>query len=246
MVTRPKRIGLLLPATNTVVEPDFVRALPAGVTLHSERLWVEEHPSEGRARQRMVGEIDRAARYLAQARVDVIALAVLTDSTPTGESASEMEHRVGSAVGIPVVRTSPAAVMALRALGAGLVCLASPYDEEFTAGLKTMLEANGLIVTNAASEPRLALAGDLAVQEQRPEDILDFASRVCPPEADAVFMPCNSWRSAEIVEELERRTNAVVVTASLATLWRCLKVAGVAEAVSGCGRLLTDMPAVPA
>jgi maleate isomerase len=32
------RIGLLAPSSNTTVEPEFYRALPEGVTLHTARL----------------------------------------------------------------------------------------------------------------------------------------------------------------------------------------------------------------
>ena len=38
-MARTKRIGALLPATNPVVEPDFYRVIPGGVTVHFERMW---------------------------------------------------------------------------------------------------------------------------------------------------------------------------------------------------------------
>ena len=38
-MARTKRIGALLPATNPVVEPDFYRVIPDGVTVHFERMW---------------------------------------------------------------------------------------------------------------------------------------------------------------------------------------------------------------
>ncbi len=39
------RIGLLIPSSNTSVEPEFYRALPAEVTLHTARLYLS-HISE--------------------------------------------------------------------------------------------------------------------------------------------------------------------------------------------------------
>ena len=38
-MARPTRIGVLVPSTNQVVEPDFAALVPPGVTFHTERLW---------------------------------------------------------------------------------------------------------------------------------------------------------------------------------------------------------------
>jgi maleate isomerase len=35
-----KRIGLLVPSSNTTVEPEFYRALPEDVSLHTARLFL--------------------------------------------------------------------------------------------------------------------------------------------------------------------------------------------------------------
>ena len=36
------RIGLLVPSSNTTVEPEFYRALPPNVTLHTARLFLTD------------------------------------------------------------------------------------------------------------------------------------------------------------------------------------------------------------
>ena len=38
-LTRTRRIGALVPATNPVVEPDFYRVVPPEITVHFERMW---------------------------------------------------------------------------------------------------------------------------------------------------------------------------------------------------------------
>ena len=43
----PRRIGVLLPSTNQVVEPDFNMAVPEGVTVHGERMWLEGPSAPG-------------------------------------------------------------------------------------------------------------------------------------------------------------------------------------------------------
>ena len=36
-----KRVGLIVPSTNTVMEPDLYRHLPEGVTVHTSRMLLE-------------------------------------------------------------------------------------------------------------------------------------------------------------------------------------------------------------
>ncbi len=244
-MTATTRLGLLLPANNAVIEPDFNHAVPESVTVHAHRLWVEEDYRDDQARQRMGAQIDRGVEYLAQVPVDVIAVIVIYHSTPPGEGATDIESRLSAISGIPVVRTSSSAGMALRALGAQRVSIVSPYDEPSTEGLRSLLVGGGFDVVSADSEPRVSKLGDRAFQEQDPREILEFAAKVCRPDADAMFLPCNSWRAMDIADELERRTGKTVIAASQATLWRSLRIAGETRPIQGRGRLLSEMPAVP-
>ena len=41
------RIGLLVPSSNTTVEPEFYRALPKDVTLHCARLRLQQIATDG-------------------------------------------------------------------------------------------------------------------------------------------------------------------------------------------------------
>ena len=45
----PRRIGVLLPSTNQVVEPDFNSAMPEGVTVHAERCGWKDLPRRAAA-----------------------------------------------------------------------------------------------------------------------------------------------------------------------------------------------------
>ena len=37
-----QRVGVIVPSSNTTVEADFARALPAGVTVHAARIFLAE------------------------------------------------------------------------------------------------------------------------------------------------------------------------------------------------------------
>ena len=76
------RIGLLVPSSNTTVEPEFYRALPRGVTLHTARLFLTRIAPESILR--MVEDMETQAKLLASADVDVIVLGATAPSFLNG------------------------------------------------------------------------------------------------------------------------------------------------------------------
>jgi maleate cis-trans isomerase len=57
-----RRIGLMVPSTNTTCEADFGMVVPRGVTVHGQRLWMTNDATGDAAYERMNGEIETGAR----------------------------------------------------------------------------------------------------------------------------------------------------------------------------------------
>src|SRR3954466_11575838 len=94
------RIGLLVPSSNTTVEPEFYRALPREVTLHVARLLLTKVNPESIAA--MVEALAGQARLLASADVDVIVLGATAPSFLHGLGYDrEMSRRIEDATGKP-------------------------------------------------------------------------------------------------------------------------------------------------
>ena len=233
-----KRIGVMVPSTNTTCEADFNMVVPRGVTVHGQRLWMTNDASGDAAYQRMNGEIETGARYLATARVDVIAYGCTTGSFYRGPGWDrEMLALIEREAGVPAVATTPSVVTALRAFGARRISVATPYPDWNNERLRAYLEAHGFEVLNVDGEPTAAASGNQGINDQSPESVVAFAARACRPEADALLCSCTAWRSVEAVDALERRTGKPVVTSNQATIWTALGAIGVTQPVGGFGRL---------
>ena len=245
-----KRIGIMMPATNTTVEPDFHRAAPQEVTIHSQHLWLTTHglePEEIReAMDRMNDQLEEGARYLAQGKVEIVSMVGTTNSFYRDiEWSNEMERVMSrGAGGLPAVATSPSVVRALNFFGAKKISVATPYPDWSNERLKLYFEAAGFEVLNVEGEPWASKAGAQRMNDQDPEVIVDFAARVCREEADVLFCPCTGWRAMEAAPELEQRLGKPVVTAVQATAWRVFRKAGITQSIKGEGRLLELMPPV--
>src|SRR5215510_7211921 len=110
-----KRIGLMVPSTNTTCEADFQLAVPRGYTVHGQRLWLTNDALGPEGMDRMNGEIESGARYLATAHVDAISYGCTTGSFYKGPGWDrDMVSLISRTAGVPAVATTPAVVEALR------------------------------------------------------------------------------------------------------------------------------------
>jgi maleate cis-trans isomerase len=243
-----KRIGVMVPSTNTTCEADFQMTVPRDVTIHGQRLWMTNEGTGDEAYVRMNGEIESGARYLATAHVDVVVYGCTTGSFYKGPGWDlEMLELIRRAAGVPAVATSPSVVEALRFFGARRLSVATPYPDWNNQRLRAYLEGQGFEVLNVDGEPRAAAAGNQGINDQDPETVAEFAARVCRPEADALLCSCTAWRSVEAVAAIEARTGKPVVSSNQSTIWTALRALGFTRPISGFGRLLESLaPARPA
>src|SRR5437879_8061742 len=205
-VTVRKRIGVMVPSTNTTCEADFNMVVPGGVTVHGQRLWMTNDVNGDDAYARMNSDIETGARYLATARVDVIAYGCTTGSFYKGPGWDrEMLALIEREAGVPAVATTPSVVAALRAFGARRLSVATPYPDWNNQRLRAYLEAHGFEVLNVDGEPAAAGAGNQGINDQSPESVVAFAARACRPEADALLCSCTALRSVAAGDALGLR-----------------------------------------
>ncbi len=235
-----KRIGLVVPSTNTTAEPDFRAATPKDVTVHAHRMWLG-HDTSGDIMDRMNADVEQAAKYLSTAGVDLIVYACTTGSFFKGRGYDqEMLSMMEKTAGAPAVATAPAAADALAHFGVKTISIASPYGEWQNDRLRAYYTEAGFNVLNVEGEPVAIASGNSGICDQPPESVMEFSTGVCRPEAEALFCSCTAWRSMEVVAELEARLARPVVSANQATVWAAFKVLGI-EPNPGYGSLMDSL-----
>lgn len=232
------KIGLIVPSTNTVNEPEFWRVAPAGVTIHTARALLLG-PATEESYFKMAAAVDGAAEELATAEVDVIAYGCTSGSIicPLPELIRNMNEKTG----VPAIATAGAVVAALRALGITRVAVGTPYVEFVNESEKKFLEDYGFSVTSMHG---LQLG---VTQEERrgigrvpPEAVFRMARMIDRPNAQAIFISCTNLATFDVIAEIERELGKPVVTSNQACFWACLRLLGIRTAISGYGRLLEE------
>ena len=180
--------------------------------------------------------IDRAAFSFRGRTLTAVAHASTTSGYVIGHrDEAATAERLSQRFGVPAVTSCAAVVAVLRTHGVGRVQLVHPpwFDDELDELGAAYFRGQGLdaVVTRAVGLP-----SDPARVE--PQHVVDWVEHHVEDRADAVFLAGNGFRAAAAVQELELRTDRLVLEANQALLWGVLAAAGAAWDITGHGRLL--------
>lgn len=233
------RIGLLAPSSNTTVETEFFRVLPAGVTVHTARLPITQvNTNEIGA---MVSALETEAKLLATADVDVIILGATAPSFLKGLGYDrEMSKRIEDATGKPATTTSTALIEAMRTLCITRVALGSAFTPAVNNLCASFIEANGIKVV---AKDGLNLEDNLQIGRLDVQTAYDLGKKINCPEAQGVALACTNWKSVDIIERLENDIGKPVLSTSQVSIWGALKKIGYAGSIPGYGVLLRSFGA---
>ncbi len=232
------RIGLIVPSNNTVVEQEFHRMLPEGITSYATRMRNTVVDETDLAV--MVSHAERGADELATAEMQVIAFACTAGSLLRGTVwEQDLRARLETATrGIPCITTSQAVLEAFGLLGLHRVVVATPYIDELNRAEQQFFTANGVDVPAIRG---LGIRRAVDIGKCPPKEALALALALPYPDADGIFISCTNFRTIEILAELEQRTGKPAFSSNVATLWAALRrLPHRFEPVSGFGRLLEN------
>ncbi|MCL5026933.1 MAG: aspartate/glutamate racemase family protein [Chloroflexi bacterium] len=228
------RIGLLVPAANTVVEPECGAMAPAGVTIYASRML--NLRADVADNQAMLAHAERAATELARLKPDVVAFACTSGSFVEGVAGEEdLRHKLERVAGCPAVTTAGAVAAALRNVAASRISMVTPYLDEVNEREVAFLQSQGFEVLRFKG---MQIEDAFSIGKVGPGDVYRLARDTVAPGSDAIFISCTNLRTIEIIDALERDTGLPVVTSNQATFWASLEAMNCQEPIVGYGRLL--------
>lgn len=229
----PLKIGMLLPSSNSMAEPEIQRMLPPGVNVLTTRLKLAG--SSKAALLGMTEKIEEASSLLADAAVDLIVFNCTAVSTFDPSMGEKLSSRIADASGCPATATSDALLAAFKVLRAKRIVLITPYIEEVNAREVDYLAHFGYEVV---SQVGLGLLEGISMAAVPPSKWLELARRYRDDSADIYFLSCTAINVSSIIETLEAELGRPVVTSNQAMLWHCLRLLGRTEPVRGFGKLM--------
>lgn len=223
------RIGILLPYDNIVLEPEYARMMPEGVSAHVVRSLLTD-------RAEWAEDLSRMASCLSYLRADMGLYACSASSYMNGAQwHDDFRKRLEDAAGVPIETANSAMIKALKSMNIGKVAIASPHPDWLIPLLNKFIEEYGIEVVSIRGlglEP-------MDINPLEPEVAYRLAKDVMVPEADGVFIVSTNFRCVEVLDLLERELQKPVMGVNQAMLWAAMQRMGVRESITGWGSLLT-------
>src|SRR6267154_4542876 len=226
MMTRPVRLGMLTPSSNTALEP-ITNAMLAGIadiSVHFSRFKVTEIAlSETALRQFDDSEILRAAELLAHAKVDIIAWNGTSASWLGLDRDERLCERIVATTGIAACTSVLAFREIFQRTNAKRIGLVTTYTDDVQAKIVETWKSAGMA---CSAERHSGLRDNFSFAEVDETAISDMIRAVRNEGCDAVAVVCTNMRAASLVPALETELGIPIYDSIAVTVWKSLLAAG--------------------
>ena len=237
------RIGVIIPSTNIGVEYDCQRFIPAGVTWHFARFFVEQIDLS--SDDMFLAFIDairqtipHAVRDIMTAEVDYIMMGMSAETFWGGlEGNEEFTARLREHCGPDMGITTGASAVdaALKKFDARRVAVLTPYQPVGDEQVHRFFTETGYEVAKVIGL-KCDTANSIAHTPQR--EVLDVVlNQLDGDDVDAIVQAGTNMSNVDLFPTLEKQLGKPVIPINVATIWHALRTIGVDDKFVGRGWL---------
>lgn len=239
-----KKIGIVVPSTNTIVGPECEALRPRGVTNHVGRLTLQNRPIESSDDgflahvQAMREGIGPAIDQLVTCKPDYVIMAVAIEAFTGGVAAADaLQNSLSERAGVGISMGSTAGVAALRKFGAKKIAVMTPHQPKGDETVKAYLVEAGFDVVRLVG---LKCASPFAIAEVQPQQLRKVLTELNGDDIDAILQVGTNLANAAVAAEAERWFGKPVLSMNVVTYWDALRRSGIDDRICGHGRILEE------
>jgi len=238
------KFGVIVPSTNTVVEADYNRMAPPGVTFHTGRMYIARPALDSdEAFETLLRDI-RASRAIAVRDVvtckpDYIVMGMSAETFWGGAAGNarfidEVRTQAG---GLGVSTGASACRAGLERLGCKRLAVLSPYQPVADANVTRFFEESGFTVVRFTG---LRCPTATAIADVTERDLLPVLRQLDGDDVDALVQVGTNLSMINLADAAERWLGKPVLAINAVTLWHALRANGITDQFPGCGTLLRE------
>lgn len=233
--------GVLVPSTNTSVQPEFDAMRPHGVTNHISRIRIPNIPLASdedfsRLIALIVAAQDEAVESVMSCEPDHLVLGISAETFWDGLAASrDLRRRLEETTGLPVSMGADACHAALERLGARRIAVLTPYFPIGDRNVARFFEESGYAVARVHG---LSCPSPVAIARVTETALMDALRAIDGDDVDAIVQVGTNLAMARLAPEAERWLGKPVLAINAAIYWHALRTAGIPDRVPGWGALL--------
>lgn len=238
------KMGVIIPSTNTVVEHDYCRMRPPGVTFHFGRMYIAQPAADDDAAfEELIRQIRAstatAVRDVMTAEPDHLVMGMSAETFWGGQEGNEQfTARVRElAGGLEVSTGADACRRACARLGVRRVAVLTPYQPVADAQVRGFFSDIGLEVVRLEGLKCPSATAIAAVREDRLRHVLQALDG---PDIDGIIQVGTNLPMLRLADEAERWLDKPVLAINAVTVWDALRTCGFDDRMHGFGTLLRE------
>lgn len=236
-----RRIGMLTPSSNTILEP-VTQALLAATpqfTAHFSRFKVTEIAFDQQALAQFDdSEILRAAELLAHAKVDVIAWNGTSAGWLGVDRDRRLKERIESATGIKASTCVLALLEIARRMNGKTQALVTPYTDDVQQAIIGTFASEGL---TCPIERHLRIRDNFSFGTVTEAVLKPMIAECLSARPDLVTIFCTNLNGARLAAKMEKADGPLILDSVAVTLWGCMQAINEApDQIIGWGRIFSD------
>ena len=212
-----KRIGIVIPSSNVVIEPLVAQQFcKSDDTVHFSRLGVVEIKLDAESlAQFEMGEQLSAAQKLSDAHVDAVVWGGTSSSWLGIERDEEYCKLIREKIGVPTTTCVLEMNLKLASLGARRIAIITPYTDDIH---NRILDNYEKLAFPRPTGQNLGgtLSNDFA--SISPSTLEDMVWGVAKDSPDVIMIMCTNLRGAAVAKNLSKRLGIPIIDSAVATL----------------------------
>jgi maleate isomerase len=236
-----RKLAVLVPSTNTVVQPEFDAMRPEGVTNHISRIRIPNLPLASDEDFRQLVERIAAAQLEAvdsamSCAPDHVVLGISVETFWGGLAASrKLQRELEQHTGLGLTMGAQACDAACAALGVKRIAVLTPYFPVGDANVRAFFEESGYDVVRVKG---LQCASPVLIAHVAGDALRAAAEALDGDDVDAVIQVGTNLAMARLAAQMERERAKPVLAINACIYWHALRTNGIADRVPGWGNLL--------
>ncbi len=235
------KVAIVVPATNTVVQPEMELMRPTGVTNHVTRMVLPPRPYDDQAAYKLALETEKGNLEVALESVLVCEPHVVAHGHSIhsfrgdAKRALDEEKRLEDLCGIPFITPSRAVLAGLEAIGnPSKIAILTPYWPPADEMITHFFQACGYEVSKTYGMKSI---GPTAVARFTAEEIIAAFEQVDHPEAQAFIHVGTNLPVSALTPLIEKKFGKPLIGVNVATYWWALRKIGILDPLPGMGIL---------
>ena len=236
-----QKFAVLVPSTNTSVQPEFDDMRPPGVTNHISRIRIPNIALNTNADfERLIGLIesaqDEAVDSVLSCEPTRLVLGISAETFWGGLAASNrLKETLAQRTGLPISMGSDACSAAFAALGMKTLAVVTPYQPVGDQNVVRFFEESGYQVKRIKG---LKCESPVKIAHVPESELRAALQELAGDDVDGIIQVGTNLAMARLAGQAEVWLDLPVVAINTAIYWHALRDCGIQDKVAGFGSLL--------